>query len=532
MMQTLSDARREALQEQRTKMVASRSLIARIDWGSMILILLALAFGLWRLDVAPPLFWDEGWHMMVARTWVDEGHYGRLLGGLPNVSGLDAGFPLVVSVALAFHLLGVGVWQGRLVVVLYTVGALLLVHHLARRLFNRRTAAATLAVVLLMTPFVPQFHVLHVGRMVLGETPMLFFLLAGYACLRLALEKSPWFLPLALVCWVIALDIKLQVLPFWAVSLGTALLVALWRGQKRTAGMVVIGLVGSLATKQMWSWLWALWLGSETVGGAPLGSLIGVTALVFVARVRLIALRFAVVMGGVVVLGLVRELWKGIRERNEGPSGTDVVRWALLALAGSWLGWYVLFSVSWIRYLMPVVFLGSMFAAALLHDWTDGFDISSTMKRAARLLGRRQFDGQGLRALLAIVIITWTVTGATSSFVLSGFPEADTSVQQAADFLNSQSDRDALVEGYLYELFFLLDRPYHYPPDEVNVPVIEALTWQQQVPIEYDPLSADPDYLVVNWDFITWIVYDKVLQSGAFRSLRAFGPYEIYERVR
>jgi hypothetical protein len=140
--------------------------------------------------------------------------------------------------------------------------------------------------------------------------------------------------------------------------------------------------------------------------------------------------------------------------------------------------------------------------------------------------------GEGLRAVLAILILAWTVAGTAFSFVLSGFPKVDTSVQQAADFLNAETRPDALIEASSYELFFLLDRPYHYPPDEVNVPVIQALTWQRRVPIEYDPLSADPDYLVVNWDFISSIVYEKVLRSDAFRSLRSFGPYEIYERVR
>jgi hypothetical protein len=62
--------------------------------------------------------------------------------------------------------------------------------------------------------------------------------------------------------------------------------------------------------------------------------------------------------------------------------------------------------------------------------------------------------------------------------------------------------------------------------------LIEALTSGRLVPTEYDPLPADPDYLVLNWDFVSQIVYVHALRSGAFRSLRAFGPYEVYERVR
>jgi hypothetical protein len=135
--------------------------------------------------------------------------------------------------------------------------------------------------------------------------------------------------------------------------------------------------------------------------------------------------------------------------------------------------------------------------------------------------------------VLATVAIVWTVTGTAFSFVLSGLPSVGTSVQQVADFLNTRTAPDALIEASGFELLFLLDRPYHYPPDDLNIPIIEALTWERPLPIvEYDPLSADPDYLVVDWDFVSSIVYERVLESGAFRSLRAFGPYEIYERVR
>jgi hypothetical protein len=383
-----------------------------------------------------------------------------------------------------------------------------------------------------MTPFQPQFHTLHIGRMVMGEMPMLFFLLAGYAGLLRALEGSAWFLPLTMVCWASALEIKPQLIPFWALSLVTALLLALFRRQRRTAGLVAAVSVGALAAKQLSLWLWARWLGSETVGGATLGSVVGVTAAVLAGHVRLAALRFALPVGWPVLLGLCHEVWKNIRAGNESGSSRWVVRWALLALAGSWLAWYMLLSVGWHRYLLPPLFLGSMFAAAMLHDWTDGFDLRSTVKRGARALGRRAFRGQGLRALLASVIITWTLAGTVTSFVLSGLPPVDTSVQEAAFYLNAHVAPDALIEASSHELFFLLDRPYHYPPDEVNLPVIEALTYQRLVPIDYDPLSADPDYLVANWDFISSIVYIDVVRSGAFRSLRRFGPYEIYERAR
>src|SRR5690349_24967299 len=74
-----------------------------------------------RLDSVPPLWWDEGWTLSVARNWVETGRYMRLLAGYFVPPGLEAAPTLTGSVYVAFQLFGVGVIQGRVVGVLYTV---------------------------------------------------------------------------------------------------------------------------------------------------------------------------------------------------------------------------------------------------------------------------------------------------------------------------------------------------------------------------------------------------------------------------
>ncbi len=76
-------------------------------------LLLAFASSLY-LEQIPPLWWDEGWTMSVARNWVQSGFYGQFLDGEKQPPGLSAAFPVVAQVALSFRLFGVGVWQGRL----------------------------------------------------------------------------------------------------------------------------------------------------------------------------------------------------------------------------------------------------------------------------------------------------------------------------------------------------------------------------------------------------------------------------------
>jgi len=229
----------------------------------------------------------------------------------------------------------------------------------------------------------------------------------------------------------------------------------------------------------------------------------------------------------------------GARHRADDPDA--VVRLALLALTGSWLGWYVVLSVGWSRYLLPPVFLSGVFVSAFLWELTSGYDLSGTIKRAAQALCKPSLKREGLRALLAVSLVVWSV--ALTAYYLPGSLSGtqDVGVSEAAAFLNARVAPDELIECYSSELLFLLDRPYHYPPDLVNVQMILWYSWREDVSIDYDPLSADPDYLVMcrqpaGWGtaplLTTAELYDEVLLTGEFRLLRTFGPYEVYQRAR
>jgi 4-amino-4-deoxy-L-arabinose transferase-like glycosyltransferase len=95
-----------------------------------------------KLDSVPPVWWDEGWTMTAVRNWVERGHYGPLLAGQPAPRVMEGAFPITMPVAVSFRVLGVGVWQARLVGVAFTIGTLLLVYHLASRLYDKSVALA------------------------------------------------------------------------------------------------------------------------------------------------------------------------------------------------------------------------------------------------------------------------------------------------------------------------------------------------------------------------------------------------------
>ena len=179
-----------------------------------------------RLESVPPLWWDEGWTLSVARNWAELGHYGRLSLGQPVPAGIIQAGYITGGVGLSFWLFGVGIVQARMVEVAITVATLPLMYYLVRRIYNQSIALGALFVMTLLPAYIDLFP-LYIGRQVLGEMPAMFFLLAGYMAMLSVPRHPVWAMALAVLFWAFALITKLQVLPFWMCSLTVPSLVAL-----------------------------------------------------------------------------------------------------------------------------------------------------------------------------------------------------------------------------------------------------------------------------------------------------------------
>lgn len=523
-----------------TASITDQRTTTTICWriGSSLLVALALlAIGLWNLS-SPPLWWDEGWTLSVARNWVERGHYGRLLGGDLAPPGLEAAFPVTASVALSFRLFGIGIWQGRLVGVLFMAAALFLMYYLASRLYNRQVAVGTLFVLLFMSMH-PDLHPLINGRQVLAELPMFFYLLGGYTCFLFVLHGSLWFMPVAVTFWGVALITKAQVLPFWTISLLVPLVITLYERKWNIAAFLTTALLGSFILCRLLIVMQQILLRNHTLPRTQVHGMYDITALVPALFNRLYAVKITLIFGVPTLLGLGYAAWRLIKDEHPEPS-TDIktVRLALLALTGSWFAWYLALSVGVPRYLFPVTFFGSMFVAALLYDLTDHFSLSSTIKRGGHALRTRHFTLQSTVALLTTLAVAWSVRINLVTLYRYYAIYADTSALRVADFLNTQTSTKSLVETYDSELFFLVDRRFHYPPDQLHVELNRRSLLGRDVTVGYDPLAKDPDYLVVGPFGRLWHLYDPVLAKGVFRLLRSYNNsyyninYDIYERVR
>jgi hypothetical protein len=498
----------------------------------IILILTFLLLGTYRLNNFPPLWWDEGWTLTVAKNWVKFGHYGQIRNGELLGPGLSAAFPVVAPVALSFKLFGIGIWQGRLPGLFFTLGALALMFYLAQALYNRKVAFGTLFVLIFMQGRV-DLNPLLLGRQVLGEMPLMFYLLVGYIFFLLSLNRSTWFtLPVA-VFWGIAVRTKAQVFPFWFICLLLPLVVSIYKKWWKESIVILLCLVGSWLMQIFLPYI-QITLGGEVLsGGDQIDGLIYVTGFVLNPDVRMKALLTVLFLGWTTIIGLKTSGYLMIRLlRNQSlPPRKYLVNLSLLTLSGSWLLWYLLFGSFWQRYLFPPLFLGGMYVAVLLFNLTDGFDAGKVVFHLTYPLRYHKFSIKLVWSGLVLLIVG---LGLAFSYII--FPKnellvEDTSLKQVASYFDSKVSLTALIETYDSELFFVLEQPFHYPPDQAHVVFNRQTLLGEEIVSIYNPMTVNPDYLIVGPFSKMWHVYDNVLSDYQFELILDTKRYQVYKNV-
>ncbi len=503
-------------------------------------LILILVLMLYQLDLTPPFWWDEGWTMMLARNWAQDGFYGQINDGVRQSPGLAAAFPVVAPVALAFRILGAGVWQGRLPGVLFTLGALALFLNLASRLYDRRTAWAALGLVLLL-PLNDKLHPILIGRQALGEMPALFWLLAGFGLFLSALQQrgmTALAAGLGAACaWGVALITKAQIPPALAAAIAAGMLACLLA--RRWDLLAKTSLAGLGAWLARWGLLrlQAALLVDRSLPGQPLEGYLSMSAVVPALHVRLVAWTVALAFGLGLTLALVSAAWHWMHEGREvfqerlpqAELPNWILRAALLGFLVSWYGWYLLLAMYWPRYLFPVLFLGAIFEADLLKRWTLNFDLPDSVRAAASVL-KREREPDRWRALIGILLFAQKMTVFLLVAVITLPILSGGAVYQAAAYLNENTPGGSQVESYEAQLNFLLEMPFRYPPDTLHVAFNKRTLIDPTIQVEYSPDWQAVDYLVVGPSAKDWRVYEPVLSSGAFEWVVTYGSYDIYER--
>jgi len=496
-------------------------------WAALALVLLVV--GLWNLE-GPPMWWDEGWTLSVARNWAETGHYGRLRDGQPAAPGLEAAFTTTLPVGLSMRLFGIGLWQGRLFGVVCATTVVLLLAALGARLRHGRIAWAAVGAALLLTIH-PQIQPLQQGRQVLAEMPMLVYLLGGYLSLW-AMLGGAWaaLLPTALLLGAAWIS-KGQTAPFLLASLLMPGLAALLARRWRIASSFALAAGGAFLSAALLRRLGAALLLDPALPPEPVEGLLGMVAIVPTVFHRIYAMHNLVFFGFPALCGLGWGAWRLWRERDAARAGTPAwyVRLTLLAFCVSWLAWFLSLSVGVPRYMAVPCLVASLFVAELLYDLSGGFAIGKSLRALGDLLTLRRPTRAGGAALLVILLIAAAVP-LTALSLVKEYTTDNRAAQRIAAWLNAQPP-GSRVETYESELHFLLNQPCTFPPDQLHVALGKRyLQVDPEAGVEYDPLANDPDYLVIG--AFGHDVYLPVLTTGQFRLVAQEGIYQLYARVR
>lgn len=496
--------------------LADHSTAARRGWERTIALPIALLVALLaliNLPYAPPTWFDEGSHLHVPKTLVRHGVYADISSEGFRYFGptIGVGPTVMLPVAAAFKLGGVGLTQARLVIVAYMALALVALYLLARRLYGWQVAM--LAVLLALASRTLRFEgLIEYGRQALGEAPGTAFLLLGLlgysaAILRPATARRSSLL--AGLAFGLALVTKNQ---FVLIVLPSLALLALLDWLYYRAGNWWVRLAPPLiaaACFTIWTVVMLTFFGPDGFAAnlAKTRQAAGGAIFVFDPQASLRAARYLIqVYGGLLLPALVYGLW---RARARGP-------WALAHLAPTliavlWIAWFMI-SLGWPRYAFPAVILGSLPAALLARDLFQA--LRNRQGTALAWLGA---------AYLALVILV--PLALTARVVLSPRYAA----HEMAAYLDRNVPVGPIIETWEPEMGVLTDHNYHYVPTELLDPAVRHV-WLGGPPVQYDGLEARPPYVLLGpFSGYTRIYPDEVLARD-YQVIYTAEPYTLLQR--
>jgi 4-amino-4-deoxy-L-arabinose transferase-like glycosyltransferase len=509
--------------------MTNRSLSTRLQnyWPLLLgAILLFLAF--YNLTDYPTTWFDEGAHLKVPKALVQKGiyadydvdgirHYGATLGVGPTV---------LLPIALSLKLFGVGLWPARLIVALYFIASALLFFRLVRHFGGNGLAGVALALALGS----PAVDWVVLGRQVLGEVPALFFVVAALslwlekwekasaarliavgALLGLAaITKSQFFIavaPAVFLGWILnlvyyhAVPQKVYLLP--GIALGVVY--AGWQ-----AALIIFLGPGSVAENY-----------------ATYREAIASAATVF--SPELVRRGLAELLSPSAYFGwLAPALIYGLV--LSAPRTRTAQQWSVLWLIVAVnLIWYVVASISWVRYAFLALALMAIFVARLFYDLTNGFQFDVRggwqVLRQGTLL-----NVNALRLALAawlVVMIGLPALNAVRPILLPPFnaPFAIT------EYLNQNIAKDAVIETWEPEVGFLADHAFHFPPQPLLYKAV-LRQWAGGASLEgqYTYVQDQrPPYVLIGLFGAYTHLYQGQLDGYSLQT--QIGPYQLYKRL-
>jgi len=497
------------------------------QYGSIILVGLVVCFlAFYNLENYPPMWFDEGLNLQPPKNLLLYGQYAlRSSEGFRVFDpALQTGPTVLLPIALIFKLVGIGLFQARLVVVIYALLMLVSLYGVTAAIFDRRTALiAGLLLILVSDHEFLSFT--FMSRQVLGEVPALFFLLSGTWLWFRAWEYPRWrLLLLSGALFGLAVVTKVQfalMIPAAAICLW--LTDRLWV-RKLSLHKVVLPMLAMGFLMLLWYGLQSCILGAERFAsnvsvlregsGIHILSFSPLSALPAIWRLRNSHLLILGLLGMIYTLSLGGRGWANL----------VVVFLVLFVLV--WLGWYALFSIGWMRYAFVPVALCSIFAAKLIRDVTKMLPGDSETWRAASLTQRVRM----ILAGVVILIISLIVIGSGFSLAADVVGVSSNPAKQMAYYLDEHVPTDVVIESWEWELDLWTQHTYHHPATDITNPLTEHV-WHgvPYSPEAYDFVSFSPSYLI-NGPFSKWTgIYTQDLLEREYPLVVSVGQYDLYK---
>lgn len=480
---------------------------------TIIAVPVVLFLALYNLTDYPITWFDEGFFLQISKTIVRFGVYGIHNSEGFYYYGISTGPTVILPVAAAFWLFGIGLLQARLVMALYLLATIYVFYRLACELGGRWLAWVGTALLLAS----PSVSLIKLGRWGMGETPGLFFLVAGLALWFAAWERAGW-RRLGLIGLLLGLSMvtKHLYLLILVPTLGLAWLTNLV--YYRTAPQrvfIVPGLVAA-ACFALWQVCFILYLGPATAGEEQAIFLKAVAHQAIAFSPDLMKQNITWLLGRRVYLSLLLPMLVygfilALPRRREGQ------QWGiLLVLVAMNLSWYAVASIGWRRYAFPGLAITSLFVARFFYDLTDGFQLDGAalweaLRQSQPILRRHALHWIVL-GWLAVTMIALPLRQTVRKLVS---PPFNAPVAMAA-YLNEHVPREALIETVNPEIGFLTDH--------INNPL----------PLYVDPEDYDfaqtgyPDYVLVGEKFGLDDFYSVDRLKEHYKLVTSIGWYKLY----
>ncbi len=483
--------------------------------ASAFALVVLLAFS--DLTVSPPPWYDEGQNLQVARNLARTGAY-ALSYSADDVRPFDltTGPTVIGPVALVFKTIGVGIAQGRAVMVLYVLLFGAAMYATASALYGPPVGILALLIWCASERANPMSI-----REVVGEGAALAYLFwATFVFARAQRVRTRWTYVVAGGLFGLAILTKGQ----FALVVGA--IVGAWLVTRaRPEGFALRDLLLLLSALVLPLIAWQLYQFALLGPAAFIGLLDNQSRTVSVSSIT--GLLGSVTYGAqyfqrapVAALTLVGLVFVLLAALHKDPRRERPERLILPLFALVWLAWYLALSTGYDRYTGPLVATCSLFLAVLVHYAAAGVGVERAEEQAdkgaaASVIWRWPNLGPlGLTVTLLVLVPVGLGLGARLALIARP-PAAE--AQQIADLIEQQVAPTAVTESLEWQLDVLVERDFHHPPPFVP-----------KIPYE---VPSTTSYLIDGpWSKL-FGVYAHELEQHTYRRVGEMGEYELYARV-